>query len=452
MTSQEHYLRNGLWGCSIGVILATLLCIHPGCCNAQHGTGVVDINPGGFSIPPELPSMPLTVQPRTLVLGTRNPSAGVHPLDSLSGFLVYVPPQCVGPHRCPLVVFLHGAGETAEDNVGYWRPVSDRYGQILLAPQSQEPFGYWQVPTERVDHQHLDAAMTQLFQQFAIDPARVAIIGYSASGGAAMAFGGKRPDLFNRVILGSSDFSINNIDPHDTSAQFLLTAGIAESEEPRACFRQLRALQETRHPVQVVMGLRDHGSWAWDWDLMGRWLTESWAIPDPAARPELQVVIRTLPRLTPEIVNKMTDFWTRFRQEPDSIRTTARLAHLREVVVPVGAERPTVLMTDMRLLAKQFPSVAADLEAAGLTVQQHEAYRVALISARIANYTVHGPVAHGPHHDPTYGKIQDSLDRYNSRGPSPITIDPQSVQGENLAFMVAQPELFKGLRPMWYTP
>ena len=436
-------LMLGLLGACVGFVTPGRLC------HAQHGTGVVDIDASGFHFPPELPAMPLTVQPYALVLGTKNPAAGEYALDSLDAFKVYVPPACAGPRRCPLVVFLHGAGETSEDNVGYWRAVSDHYGQILLAPQSDGPFGYWQRPTAQADHQHLDAALRQVFTKFAIDSARVAIIGYSASGGAAMAFGGERLDLFRRVILGSSDFSINTVDPANTTAQFLLTASI---EEARDCFNQVKALRAAGHPVKIVIGLRDHGSWAWDWDLMGHWLTESWAMPDPATRPAPQVVTRVLPRVTPEVVRKMTAFWTQFRKEPDSIRTAARLAHLREVVVPVGAERPTVLMTDMRLLAKQFPSVAADLEAAGLTAQQHEEYRVALVSARIANYAVHGPVASGPHHDPTYGKILDSLDRYDSRGPSPITIDPASVQGENLAFMAAQPELFKGLRPMWYTP
>jgi hypothetical protein len=54
-----------------------------------------------------------------------------------------------------------------------------------------------------------------------------------------------------------------------------------------------------------------------------------------------QVVADPLPILTTEALAHMTAFWTRFQQEPESIKTTARRAHLREASVPVGEERPS---------------------------------------------------------------------------------------------------------------
>jgi hypothetical protein len=97
------------------------------------------------------------------------------------------------------------------------------------------------------------------------------------------------------------------------------------------------------------------------------------------------VVADPLPVLTTTAITQMTTFWTRFMQEPESIRTTARRAHLREVAVPLGEgeEQVSVVMVDMVALAAQSPSVAADLQTAGFTAQQHDAYRVALTSARL---------------------------------------------------------------------
>ena len=88
------------------------------------------------------------------------------------------------------------------------------------------------------------------------------------------------------------------------------------------------------------MNFRGREPQAEDYAVWGRWLQESWALPDRAARPAPTVVVQPyedLPQLTPEVLRQMTTFWTSFQQEPESIRTTARRAHVREVVVPGGS-------------------------------------------------------------------------------------------------------------------
>jgi len=436
--------------CLVGIVGAL---ITVGRCDAQNGTGLVQISDNGIRFPPLLESMPLTVRPHAMATGTQTPKAGQYNLDSLKDYLVYVPEKCVGTGRCPLVVFLHQGAETSQNVVQEWSPVSDKYGTILLAPSSPDD---WQLADEKKDQINVDAAMKQVFSKFAIDPDRIALIGYSASGGGAMGLGGYRLDMFSRIILGSTDFSIATVDPRNKTAQFLLTSGLQES---RDCFNEVIALRRAGHPVKQVIGLRGHSSKVEDWDLMGRWLQESWAKPDPRAQPAPIVVTKSVPLLTTEVVKKMTIFWNRFRDEADSIRTTARLAHLREVAVPVGGERVSVLMMDMPALASKYPSVAADLKEAGLTAQEHDTYRVALVSAVIGNFTVHGPVFSGSHMDqsrlpPGVGKILDSLDRLDSRGKSPVFIDTASVQGKNLEFVATHKDIIQELRSthMWGTP
>ena len=63
-------------------------------------------------------------------------------------------------------------------------------------------------------------------------------------------------------------------------------------------------------------------------------------------------------------------------------------------------------MVDMAALAAQYPSVAADLAKAGLTAQQHDAYRVALVTAYVTD-------------------------------AGADSIDPNSVLGKNVAFVDA---------------
>lgn len=57
----------------------------------------------------------LQVRPQVMATGIRTRQAGARLLDSATHTWIYVPLQCVGTRRVPLVIFLHGAGETAND-------------------------------------------------------------------------------------------------------------------------------------------------------------------------------------------------------------------------------------------------------------------------------------------------------------------------------------------------
>jgi hypothetical protein len=210
-------------------------------------------------------------------------------------------------------------------------------------------------------------------------------------------------------------------------------------EEARGFFRNVQSLRRTGHTVTSVFELRDHEMRPSDYDFMGRWLAQTWTIP--VTRPAPRVVTQELPALTTDILGKLTTFWTRFVTEPDSIQD-ARRAHLREVVIPVGDERPSILMADVPMLAAQYPSVAADLKAAGLTAEQHDQYRLAFLSAVIANRAMHGMkftgfVGPGGMPFPVPQEMIDKINQENAGGPSPIALRAGSVQEHNLDFLLA---------------
>jgi len=302
-----------------------------------------------------------------MATGTQNPAAGEYPLDSTGNMLVSVSPQCVGARRCPLFIFLPGGLQTAAQTTAWLRPVADKYGMILLAPTE---YG----------RSTVDQALKEVLQRFAIDPDKIAIIGRCGSGDSSMALGIHNLHIFSRIASISGNVPIAGMDSQNKTAEFLIDIGLLEDNGK---FAVVRALRQGGHPVKHVIGLRGHEHQEEDYDFLGRWLHESWTKPDPATRTAPAVVADPLPLLTTEALTKMTAFWTRFSLEPDSIRTTARRAYLREVVVPVGEERPSLPLVDMAALAAAHPSVAAAFKAAGLTAQQHDAYRVAVISARV---------------------------------------------------------------------
>lgn len=93
---------------------------------------------------PPLPGR-LTVRPHAMATGTRTAQAGDLVLDSLREFRVYVPEQCVGTRRCPLVVSLLDEQETSWSLVNLQRSLADKYGMIHLVPTTTAEDGLWDV-------------------------------------------------------------------------------------------------------------------------------------------------------------------------------------------------------------------------------------------------------------------------------------------------------------------
>ncbi len=364
----------------------------------------------------------LTVQAFEATRGPRTNHVGEHKLDSFprraNGTAavpwVYVPQQCAGAQRCPLLVFAWASWALSKE---YMRPMADKFGMIVLSPVTTD--GY-----DESDNGRLDEVLKQVFGQFAIDPNRIALMGTCGTGPVALRIGGDNLDLFSRVIvLSAAAPSTATVDSPQSTTEFLLDDGYPEAS---ATFVVAQELRHRGHRVTHAVGFRRHGNQVENFDFVARWLQTSWTIPAPKARPASQIVADPLPVLTTDMLAKMIAFWTRFRSEPESIRTTARQAHLRNVTVPVGKEQVVTDMVDMSALAVQYPSVAAAFQAAGLTPQEHDAYRVALASAVLTRDA---------------GRVVGA-------------IDPTSTIGENILFIMRHADELQALdaTPMWLMP
>jgi len=375
----------------------------------------------------------LSVRPHTMATGTRTDSAGEHTLDSLPGYLVYVCTKCVGTRRVPLVVILHGGGLDSRDQMNYMQEFAEQYNMIMLVPTATSP-GEWDMIANYggssgayPDVANIDAAMKQVLRKYAIDPDRIALAGMSDGGSYSLFLGRANLDIFSRIAPLSPGIYSNEPGPSNPSTQFFLAGGILEGggfyQNPLGAGQELR---QAGHPVKQVLMLRPHQQRSEDYAYMWSWLHDSWAEPNAAARPAPRAIADSSTRLTVDAVQRMMVFWGRFTQEPDSILTDARLAHLREFAVRAGEARLAVRMVDIPALAAQYPSVTADLERAGLTAAQEEAYRGALISAAA------------------------TLAAGDIGGPVP----PGSVLEENMHFMTTHRDIMNMLRAteMWSIP
>jgi predicted esterase len=139
----------------------------------------------------------------------QRPARGERPLGLGQGRdgVLYVPPSLQPGTPAPLVVLLHGAGGDARGVLGLLREAADAHGWLLLVPESRGATwdairrGGW-----GPDVAFLDAALARLFARHAVDPARVAVAGFSDGASYALSLGLRNPGLFRRVAAFSPGF------------------------------------------------------------------------------------------------------------------------------------------------------------------------------------------------------------------------------------------------------
>ncbi|AGP39686.1 alpha/beta hydrolase [Sorangium cellulosum] len=136
-------------------------------------------------------------------------SAGLRPLgrSPRRDGLLYVPAGYRPDRPAPLVVLLHGAGGSAHHGIALLRELADAAGLLLLAPDSRH--SSWDIISDDAygpDVAFLDGALEQLFGSAAVDPARIAIGGFSDGASYALSLGLTNGDLFTHVIAFSPGF------------------------------------------------------------------------------------------------------------------------------------------------------------------------------------------------------------------------------------------------------
>ena len=131
-------------------------------------------------------------------LGRGGPARGDH--------LLYVPAAYRAGQPAPMVIMLHGAGGDARATLGLLRPLADATGLILLAPTSREYTWDVIVGGYGPDVEAIDGALREAFEGLAVDPARLAVGGFSDGASYALSLGIDNGDLFTHVLAFSPGF------------------------------------------------------------------------------------------------------------------------------------------------------------------------------------------------------------------------------------------------------
>ena len=117
--------------------------------------------------------------------------------------LLYVPMTYDAAAPAPLVLMLHGAGQSAEIGIRPFLPLADAGGAILVAPDSRGATWDFLYGPYGADVAFIDRALGRVFEQCAIDPNRIAIEGFSDGGSYALSLGLTNGDFFSRIVAFS---------------------------------------------------------------------------------------------------------------------------------------------------------------------------------------------------------------------------------------------------------
>ncbi len=135
--------------------------------------------------------------------------AGLHELSILRGrrALLHVPKSSIGSGPAAFAVMLHGAGGNADGGLGILAPYADRANVIVLAPESRS--SSWDIISDSEygsDVRFVDKCLQFVFSRYRIDPARLALGGFSDGASYALSLGLSNGALFTNLLAFSPGF------------------------------------------------------------------------------------------------------------------------------------------------------------------------------------------------------------------------------------------------------
>jgi phospholipase/carboxylesterase len=130
------------------------------------------------------------------------------PLQAGIKVLLYLPESYDANRPASLALMLHGSGAPAEQGISLLRNYADSRNIILLAPAAREYT--WDIIAGHAfgpDVQAIDQALAYVFSHYAIDPAHIAVGGFSDGASYALSLGLTNGDLFTHIIAFSPGFA-----------------------------------------------------------------------------------------------------------------------------------------------------------------------------------------------------------------------------------------------------
>ncbi|QBK05709.1 esterase [Hylemonella gracilis] len=179
--------------------------------------------------------------------------AGRHSLQFPEGreAVLVVPEGLDADAPVPMLVLCHGAGGEADKMLPFFVRWARAGRFLLLAPQSMFPTWDIVIGGHGPDLERLDIALQQVAACFRLDPARLALAGFSDGGSYALSVGLSNGELFSHVIALSAGF-MNTFTRQGTPKVFI-AHGRSDSQLPFETSARPHALKLLEEGVDLTL-------------------------------------------------------------------------------------------------------------------------------------------------------------------------------------------------------
>lgn len=140
---------------------------------------------------------------------TKQPTLGLEALGLSRGRdgYIYVPPTYLPARASPLLVMLHGAGQSSREfTEAPLGEIFDKDAIVVVIPDSRQPTWDMIHGDYGPDVRFIDRALALAFSKCRIDPRKVAVGGFSDGASYALSLGITNANLFTTVLAFSPGF------------------------------------------------------------------------------------------------------------------------------------------------------------------------------------------------------------------------------------------------------
>ena len=133
---------------------------------------------------------------------------GIKPVGLLTerDTLLYVPANYTPEQPAAFVLLFHGAGGMAEHGLSILQGLADQHNLLLMAPASRRQTWDMIRGGYGPDVTLIDRAIEHVFTHYAVDPARLAVGGFSDGASYALSLGVANGDLFTYIMAFSPGY------------------------------------------------------------------------------------------------------------------------------------------------------------------------------------------------------------------------------------------------------
>lgn len=172
-------------------------------------------------------------------------------------YFIYTPKQIES--TTPVLVALHGSARTGASMIDTWRPLADKYGFIIIAPNGMNM--NWSLTTDEANY--VAALLNQELGKLHIKNKDIYLFGHSSGARQAIALAVMLPNLFKKVAVhaGTLPSEVNSNNPKPNNTRVALFLGDDDILFPLASGRKTIQWLSSLGIDSTLFVLKNHGHW-----------------------------------------------------------------------------------------------------------------------------------------------------------------------------------------------